>query len=99
MSQVRMMLLGSLIAAGLQATVVAAESQVERGKYLVTIASCGDCHTPGGLLGKPDASRTLGGSEVGFEMPGAGVFYGPNLTPTARLGSGAGQVRRSSRLS
>ena len=27
---------------------------VARGKYLVTIASCHDCHTPGYFLGKPD---------------------------------------------
>jgi CxxC motif-containing protein (DUF1111 family) len=32
----------------------AADPQVERGKYLATIAGCNDCHTPGYLLGKPD---------------------------------------------
>ena len=32
---------------------------VERGKYLVTIASCNDRHTPGYFLGKPDFSRRL----------------------------------------
>ena len=25
----------------------AAETQIERGKYLVTISGCGSCHTPG----------------------------------------------------
>ena len=35
----------------------AADPEVERGKYLVTIASCNDCHTPGHFLGKPDFSR------------------------------------------
>src|SRR5580658_9835157 len=58
-----------------------AESMVERGKYLVTIASCNDCHTPGYFLGKPDMARFLGGSDVGFELPGLGVFVGRNLTP------------------
>jgi mono/diheme cytochrome c family protein len=67
----------------------AADSElVGRGKYLVTIASCTDCHTPGHLLGKPDMTRHLGGSEVGFEIPGLGVFYAPNLTPDEATGLG-----------
>jgi mono/diheme cytochrome c family protein len=61
---------------------------VARGKYLVTIASCHDCHTPGFFLGKPDMARFLGGSEVGFDMPGLGVFHGPNLTPDKETGLG-----------
>lgn len=61
---------------------------VERGKYLVTIGVCTDCHTPGHFLGKPDMTRHLGGSEVGFEIPGLGVFYGPNLTPDETTGLG-----------
>ena len=66
----------------------AAETEVERGKYLVTIAGCGSCHTPGALLGKPDAKRTLAGSEVGFGIPGVGVFVGGNLTPDKETGLG-----------
>ena len=61
---------------------------VARGKYLVTIASCHDCHTPGYFLGKPDMARYLGGSDVGFELPGLGVFHGPNLTPDKATGLG-----------
>lgn len=61
---------------------------VARGKYLVTIASCHDCHTPGFFLGKPDMARYLGGSDVGFELPGLGVFHGPNLTPDKATGLG-----------
>jgi mono/diheme cytochrome c family protein len=61
---------------------------VARGKYLVTIASCHDCHTPGFFLGKPDMSRYLGGSDVGFELPGLGVFHGSNLTPDKATGLG-----------
>lgn len=61
---------------------------VERGRYLATIGSCTDCHTPGHFLGKPDATRHLGGSEVGFEIPRLGVFYGPNLTPDDATGLG-----------
>jgi mono/diheme cytochrome c family protein len=32
--------------------------------------------------------RYLGGSDVGFEIPGLGVFYGPNLTPDDETGIG-----------
>jgi len=65
-----------------------AEDQVARGKYLVTIIGCGDCHTPGNLLGKPDLAHQLSGSEVGFEMPGVGVFVPRNLTPDDDTGLG-----------
>jgi len=61
---------------------------VERGRYLVTVAACTDCHTPGSFLGMPDMMRYLGGSEVGFEMPGLGTFYPPNLTPDPETGLG-----------
>ncbi len=37
----------------------AADPQVERGKYLVDIIGCTDCHTPGSLLGRPDTANTL----------------------------------------
>lgn len=60
---------------------VAQNAQIQRGKYLVGLAGCNDCHTPGYFFGKPDMARFLGGSEVGFEIPGLGVFHGPNLTP------------------
>jgi mono/diheme cytochrome c family protein len=66
----------------------AAEDQVARGKYLVTIMGCGDCHTPGALLGKPDMANMLSGSDVGFEIPGLGVFVGRNLTPDKETGLG-----------
>ena len=73
---------------GLVTTGSAQQSQVERGKYLVTLGSCTDCHTPGFFFGKPDMARYLGGSEVGFEIPGLGVFHGPNLTPDGETGIG-----------
>lgn len=62
-------------------------AKIERGKYLVTIAGCHDCHTPGGLYGAPDESRTLAGSEVGWQGPW-GVSYGSNLTPDPETGLG-----------
>jgi mono/diheme cytochrome c family protein len=63
-------------------------AKIARGKYLVTIASCHDCHTPGYFLGKPDMARYLGGSDVGFGIPGLGVFVGRNLTPDKETGLG-----------
>ncbi|MBX5472869.1 MAG: c-type cytochrome [Acetobacteraceae bacterium] len=65
-----------------------AEDAVTRGKYLVTIMGCGDCHTPGYFLGKPDLAHPLSGSDVGFEVPGAGIHWGPNLTPDRETGLG-----------
>ena len=66
----------------------AADPQIERGKYLASLGGCMDCHTPGYFFGKPDTARFLGGSEVGFEIPGLGVFHGPNLTPDKETGLG-----------
>ena len=68
--------------------VLAQSAQLKRGKYLVTLGGCNDCHTPGYFFGKPDMTRFLGGSEVGFEIPGRGVFHGPNLTPDRDTGLG-----------
>lgn len=66
-----------------------ADTQTERGKYLVTIMGCSDCHTPGNFLGHPDMARFLGGSDVGFAIPGLGVFPGRNLTPDKETGLGS----------
>jgi mono/diheme cytochrome c family protein len=68
---------------------VHAESPVERGHYLVVVAGCNDCHTPGFFFGKPDMDKYLGGSDVGFEIPGLGVFNGRNITPDKETGIGA----------
>jgi mono/diheme cytochrome c family protein len=75
---------GALIISG-----KAADAQAERGKYLVAFGGCTDCHTPGYFFGKPDQARYLAGSEVGFEIPGLGVFHGPNLTPDPESGLGS----------
>jgi len=61
---------------------------IARGKYLVTTNGCNDCHTPGYFFGKPDMTRYLGGSDVGFGIPNLGVFVGPNLTPDKATGLG-----------
>lgn len=65
-----------------------ADEAVERGKYLVALMGCNDCHTPGYFFGKPDMAHMLSGSEVAFEVPGLGAFAGPNLTPDKETGLG-----------
>ncbi|MBB2721189.1 UNVERIFIED_ORG: mono/diheme cytochrome c family protein [Rhizobium etli] len=77
-------------ALGLHASAAAADdAQTARGEYLVTIGGCNDCHTPGYFFGNPDSSRFLGGSDVGFEIPGQGVFVGRNITPDKETGIGS----------
>lgn len=71
------------------AMVHAADPQVARGQYLVQMAGCTDCHTPGSLLGHADQAKYLAGSDVGFAIPGNGVFVGPNLTPDKETGLGS----------
>ncbi len=84
--------LGGFLAAWLIAlpsfTAIADDAQIKRGEYLVTIGGCNDCHTPGYFFGNPDMSRFLGGSDVGFEIPGEGVFLGRNITPDEETGIG-----------
>ena len=63
------------------------EAALERGKYLVEIMSCADCHNTGNFSPKPDEGP-LQGATVGFEMPGLGVFYPSNLTPDPNAGIG-----------
>ncbi|HLH48431.1 MAG TPA: cytochrome c [Roseiarcus sp.] len=81
------LLLFALLAAS--PTARADDPQIERGKYLVQISGCSDCHTPGGMLGQPDMARYLGGSDVGFAIPGVGIYLGQNLTPDQETGLGA----------
>ena len=66
----------------------AADELLERGEYLAHIMDCTGCHTPGALAGQPDFDRYLAGSDIGFEIPGLGVFYPPNLTPDPATGLG-----------
>ena len=80
-----LLLAGVCLAMPLRAN-AADKHEIARGKYLVTIGSCTDCHTPGHFFGKPDMSKYLGGSDVGFAIPRLGVFVGPNLTPDKATG-------------
>lgn len=81
---------GSILAALLSGTGgVFAASDAGRGEYLAAIMDCSGCHTPGALIGQPDMTRPLAGSDVGFEIPGLGIFYPPNLTSDPETGLGA----------
>lgn len=72
----------------LPAPALAEEADAERGRYLAAIMDCGGCHTRGVLLGQPDPELYLAGSEVGFELPGLGIFWPPNLTSDHETGLG-----------
>lgn len=60
---------------------------VARGQYLVRSIGCEDCHTPGTFYGKPDTTRMLAGSELGWKGPW-GTTYARNLTPDSATGLG-----------
>ncbi|MDP1749955.1 MAG: cytochrome c [Reyranella sp.] len=66
---------------------VAAQSTVERGKYLVeSIMGCGNCHTPQGPNGPLPGKTLAGGLE--FEHPGFFKAYSTNITPDPETGIG-----------
>jgi len=54
--------------------------QIERGRYLVMIGGCNDCHTPGftSTAGKVAESQWLLGDRLGWQGPW-GTTYAPNL--------------------
>src|SRR5262245_13135906 len=63
-------------------------TRIARGQYMVeSIASCGLCHTTGGLAkGQPSTSQYLGGDA--FDHPILGRFAAPNITPDKETGIG-----------
>lgn len=66
---------------------------VVRGRYLVTIMSCNDCHTPGFFYGAPDTLRRLSGSDLGWIGPW-GVVHARNLTPDSTTGIGSWTIEQ-----
>ena len=73
---------------GAEAPDAAPSSQVARGKYLVSIMGCHDCHTPWKLGPKgaePDMSRALSGHPEDLAMPPA-----PDLGKGPWVWAGAG---------
>lgn len=64
-----------------------AQSQVERGRYLVeSIVGCGNCHTPQGPSG-PVLDRALSGGPP-IEEPALGTVLPSNITPDPETGIG-----------
>ncbi|WP_428648993.1 c-type cytochrome [Roseibium sp.] len=82
----RLLMAGLIAAATMQVSDMpqasaATDDTLARGEYLVTIMDCGGCHTPRGRNGAPIAEAGLSGGNIGFEIPGTGIFWPPNLTP------------------
>lgn len=78
-----------------QAPQKAAQTPVERGKYLVVAGACNDCHTPfklGPQGPEPDISRMLSGHPEGMQLgpppqlPANGWGFAGSLTNTAWAG-------------
>lgn len=63
-----------------------ASNRVEYGKYLTTIASCGDCHTKREQGAKVPGMDYAGGMK--FEMKSGGEIHSANITPDAETGIG-----------
>lgn len=74
-------------------TPTATETPAERGKYLVEIMGCGDCHTPKIMTDKgpaPDPARLLSGHPAAEQLPpfpdpkkafsGEWALFSPGLT-------------------
>lgn len=62
-------------------------SEVERGRRLVALAGCAECHSPT-EMGRPVEGLLLAGG-VEFRLPGGGVVRSANLTPDPVTGIGA----------
>jgi mono/diheme cytochrome c family protein len=58
-----------------------AATAAERGSYLVTLASCGACHTPA-VQGEPRPGMAFAGGEL-FMDPKQGAVFSMNITPDA----------------
>lgn len=67
-----------------------ASDPLSRGRYLVKMAGCADCHSPMGATG-PDMSRAFAGGSVfkgeGLGADGKGIVI-PNITPDKETGIG-----------
>jgi hypothetical protein len=79
---------------GNEASTAAHQDPVARGRYLVTIMSCNDCHTPGYFYGAPDTLRRLSGSDLGWVGPWAWCTRAISR-PIPRPASATGRPRRS----
>ena len=63
------------------ASAALAAGNAERGAYLAAIMDCEGCHSGRAPDGALDPAQHLTGGTLGFELPGLGIFWPPNLTP------------------
>ena len=56
------------------------KSQIERGRYIIQVSGCNDCHTPGYIMndGNTPVEKWLTGDGLGWRGPW-GTTYGANL--------------------
>ena len=72
--RIALVVAASFARAGDPPAAAGASEVVSRGKYLVTIAACNDCHTPWKMTAegpKPDMDRMLSGHPEGMVLPPA----------------------------
>jgi mono/diheme cytochrome c family protein len=76
----RLALLGVLLAVSLSGFSQENRKDVERGRYLIRITGCNDCHTAGYAMsgGKTPEAEWLAGDPLGWRGPW-GTTYAPNL--------------------
>lgn len=76
-------------------TTTSTPQDIARGRYLVGLLGCGSCHTNGALIGEPDLTQLLAGSDTGIAWSNPmvernpGVVYPANLTPDVETGIGS----------
>lgn len=63
-------------------------SGLARGRWLLRVASCGDCHTTVNEQHEPLPGKYLAGGNP-FPIPGRGTLYTPNITSDRATGVGA----------
>ncbi|MER2995935.1 cytochrome c [Pontibacter populi] len=63
------------------------DSPVAKGKYLFTMASCGECHTPNDKGKVVEGMYLAGGAE--FQFPNGAILRSANITPDKEAGIGA----------
>lgn len=70
----------ALCAGGAFADTAADKRAIERGRYIVSVSGCNDCHTPGYMQngGTTPEAEWLTGTSIGFQGPW-GTTYPSNL--------------------
>jgi mono/diheme cytochrome c family protein len=77
----------AIAAASLTFGSAAAETPVERGRYLMnSIVACGNCHTPQSPQGPIPGREFAGGTPM--NLGPAGIAHAPNITPDRETGIG-----------